>query len=287
MAKDVGSGQAASGSKPISGTNGRGPLKTPIQGTPISDLSTRLNALEGVNEDMAAFLAHNWQRFFGALCVVLLGVVLYHQYQGTQAARHSEAAQRFEEAQRQFRRVVMPESPPEGTDAAKDAEAQSATLFEQLKLLESSQGENFYGKVAGLYRAQTLIDQGRPDEAESALQDYKWRSFEGIRAAKTTADVKNNPLEDELAALLEARALISKADDTERLKGRALLSGLVLGGRFLNLEALLALYRISESAEQRKEADDRATELLAVRPELREIIQTQLSASGIALKESK
>ena len=287
MAKDVGTREEVTSTKKVAGTNGRGVLKTPIQGTSIEDLSTRLNALEGVNEDMATFLAHNWQRFFGALCVVLLGVVLYHQYQGTQDARHSESAQRFDEARRQFGRVVAPEAPAEGTDAVKDAESQSATLLEQLKLLESSQGDNFYGKVAGLYRAQTMIQQGHPAEAETALQDYKWKSFENIRTAKRTADVKDNALETELAALLEARALISKGDETETLKGRNLLVGLVLGGRFLNLEALLALYRISETPEHRKEADDRATELITARPELHEIIQSQLAGAGIAVKESK
>jgi hypothetical protein len=278
---------------PVGGRNGHaGALKA--QGASVEELSKRLSEIEGVNEDMAMFLAANWQRLVGGLFVILLVAVLFYQYRNTQATRMSDASQRFEAASSQFGKILLesrkPESSkPEEGAAAKDGsktddfQKSETALMEQLKLLQSTQSDSVYGRLAQLYQAQTAIVSGDFGTAREQLSKFRTSTFAGVQKAKTSAEVKNSDLLDELATMEQARLLLAESKDQPSPQARELFRGLALGGRFLNLEALLALFRTASQADQSDQAKQTAQELLAVRPELRDIVSTQLGANGISL----
>lgn len=260
------------------GTNKSG--RTPLRGSSIDELSARLGEIEGVNEDLATFLAHNWQRFLGALCVVLLAVVLYYQYRGTQAARMGEASSRFEDVTKQLSRVTEPAADVKPEEKEKDI----ATLFEQVRALESAQRGNIYGQLAGLYAAEGYRAKGEFDKAEGELAKYDWKQFSDINTAKKSSEVTKNSLTAELAAFLFVRIQLVKGEQN-LTQARKVLKSIVLGGRFLNLEALIVLFRLSESPEQTAASVETARALLAARPELRESVDTQLGGLGINLDD--
>ncbi|MFN8389261.1 MAG: hypothetical protein U0136_03120 [Bdellovibrionota bacterium] len=280
--------------------NGAG--RTPIDGASIDDLSKRLGEIEGVNQDMAMFLAHNWQRFVGGVFVVMLIAVLVNQYRNTQETRMADAAQRFELASTEFGKLLSaqaaekeakapdaakPPADPAHPDKAADAKpaaANDSVLFEQLKLLQSTQSDSIYGRLAGLYAAQARISERNFDAARAELAKLDTKKFASISQAKTSAQVKNNDLVDELAALQSARLAIEEGkaapDELQRQ-----LTGLVLGGRFTNLEALLILFRASGTPEQRAAASNAAKSLFQARPELRDIVTSQLASAGISIED--
>ncbi len=258
--------------------NGGRHQRTEIQGASIDDLSHRLSAIDGVNEDTALFLAHNWKRFLGALGVLILAVVLYYQYKGTQHARLGEAAQRFDEASRGLAKMngATPEAPVD--------EKTRGAFFEQLKLLETSNRDSLYGKISGLYAAEAYIIQKEYPAAEAALAKYDSASYAAITAPKNSAEAEKSPVQAELAALLKARLMIARGD-TDLAPARKHLTGVALGGRVMNHEAHLARLRIITTPAAHAEAKKTASSLLTARPELREIITSQLSTAGFSVGE--
>ena len=269
--------------------NGRGspgtPPRTELQGASIDDLSTRLGAIQGVNEDMATFIAHNWQRFVGGLVVVLLGVVLYYQYKNAQDSRTGEASQRFEVAAKGYADLTQAETPPAPNAPPDDpADSQKATVesvSEQLRSLQSSHADSVYGKFAGLYAAQIAIEAKNFPAAADALSKFNTSRYQTLTKAKRSSEVTDSQVVDELAALERGRLFL--AQDASREEGRRLLAGIVYGGRFVNLEAALVLFRTSRTPEEKKAALDTVTGLIAARPELTEIFRTQLAGDGVTL----
>jgi hypothetical protein len=274
------------------------------------ELAEHLKSVEGPEHDIAMLLALNWQRLLGALALVLLAVWLVGEGMESSQKRKAEAAQYFSGVQQSFASLVDEASAPEAAgegkntepeerkenaeqagkqDSAKDSNdaiARARTSFnDNLSLLEESFQGNVYAELAGLYRALESMEQSDIKKAREVLSPFKVET--GLLPRK--GDKKGLAQEDfsrELAALLYARVmLLDPAQNRAEL--RSYVKGLVENASFINIEALVFLFRLSDSSgsspEEREEALLVARKLSEARSELREAISLELSSMGLSL----
>ena len=200
----------------------------------------------------------------------------------------ADAAQRFELATAQFQQLLRGGVDAHALDSSAEnkeasAEKAEAVLGEQLKLLASTQSDSIYGKLANLYSAQAAINAKRFSAARAELAKFNPGQFAAVVKARSTVEAKSTDLLQELAALENGRLLIAEGE-RPLSEAQKQLKGLVLAGRFTNLEALLVLFRIGSAPEEHADAVRTANDLLTARPELRALISSQLSQNGISLE---
>ena len=274
-------------------------------GASIDDLAVRLNKVEGVEEDTAAFIANNWRRILGLMGLVLVLVWVSHLYRDAKDRQSGNSSSQFLEVASQFERAVgiATESQPAADPQAADGEGEvvkeltpeqiadaKAKLLGQIPALANADRKGIYGVSAELYRAVFELQNGNFAEARESLARAKVGPIPAMKlsAAKVLplAETKDITLTMELAQLIRGRIEVGEGD-LER--GRKSLLELVRAGRYLNLEALLAYARtgslLPEAAakDSVSEVTKLAQELLAARPELRESVERTLAEEGIPL----
>ncbi|MCB0324302.1 MAG: tetratricopeptide repeat protein [Bdellovibrionales bacterium] len=250
------------------------PTNEPKQGASVDDLGRRFTA-SSEDQDFARTMAENWQKLLGALVVVLLAVWLYEEFQSAAERRRAEASGRFSALQATFADLEKSE--------AKDGDAPSpaVVLQDTITQLSSSDAETVYAQLAPLYSAQAALSQGSLEAARGTLQQFGVADPAAIPAGTTVLEPKQ--FISELAALLYARLLV-KDPNVERQAAASYAATLAERARFVNVEALLLLYRIAETEEARASAKEKARELIAARPELATTIQREFASAGASLE---
>lgn len=261
----------------------------------INELASRLGAIQGVDEDTANFIAQNWSKLLGSLVIVMLIIVVSHKYRDALEARRGSAAEQFADIRQLYESLVVQrtdgspeESSPEAKEPAKplspEAERELEAKFTgKLPALENTDRGNIYGSFAGLYRVAEQLRKKDVAGARESLAKTRVADYTAVKKVLTISETQATSLPEELGALLAAR--------TELLDGKLDRAGemfarIVRGARFANLEALIALKRMAELPNSPVRLDsvrDLSTELLAARPELREVVTKALQEQGLAL----
>ncbi len=249
----------------------------PKTGSTLDELANRIGESD-LEPDLARQLAENWQKFFGAMVLVLLGVWLLGEFRTASQKEREDASFRFQNTQDAYLELVG-EATMEGEgDSSID---KAKTVFnENVTLLEKGSSGSVYERLAPLYLAQASIDAGEVEKAKAILSKYGIDTPNDIPAEQSVNSVEQ--FVGELASLLYARVLtISSAED--RQAQREYLSALCERSRFVNIEALLLLYRTAQNAEEKDSAKSLATKIVTARPEIANAIKDAFSSLGVAL----
>lgn len=219
----------------------------------------KLARAEGVDHDLASALAQNWQRVLGGFLSVLLAVWVYGEYKSAKENRLAEASKRFAQVQETLEKLQ------EGEDKDKLVKL----LADNVTALKTTFDGTSYSELADLYQAASLRSQDKYEEAE--------KSFRQLFQLPSSKELDRNDLIRELAGLGLARTLIDqqKTDDAQ-----IILSQLIKSSKVVNVEALIALARISEQPEV---VEGLAKELKNSRPELGEQVDKEMVPFGINL----
>lgn len=260
---------------------GQGP-----QNTAVEELAERLGAIQGVSEDTAEFIARNWQKILGAMTVTVLAVLVFGLYRKNVERREGEASQRFQLAAEGFLGTAKMSDPgSNGADANNSGEQvdKLRAARDGFEFLSKSYSDGAYGKLSNLYLAELSKREGKLDLVEDQVKKFSYQQYRSIKEAQSVADVTKSDLFDELAALKFARTLLDSVEAAKKTEAREYLTGLAYGGKFVNAEALLALFRSAANEDEKKAAFKVADSLLSKRPLLRESVTNTLSAEGIAI----
>lgn len=258
------------------------------KGASLDDLETRLHS-GGMDEDIATVIAHNWRKAVGAAVVVVIGVWLFETYRAMQRTKLGEAAEQFSTMQSEFAKALA--SNAFAPSAGAEGESVRGALDSQLQVLKSEISGTSYGKFAELYRAQSALQRGDYEGARKALLNYDVVRFREFATPVAASELTRSDLFSELATMLAARTLIAeqaaKDSATPSPEAAQLLKGLVYGGRFLSLEALVALARYSSVVQLPADTDAKAvaTAYIAARPQLSELVYAELEKIGLTLRE--
>ena len=263
------------------------PENAPI-GASLDDLETRLHS-GGMDEDIATVIAHNWRKAVGAAVVIVIGVWLVETYRAMQRTKLGEAAEQFSTMQSEFAKALANNAFAAGAGA--EGESTRGALDSQLQVLKSEISGTSYGKFAELYRAQSALQRGDFEGSRKALLSYDVLRFREFAAPVSDSELNRSDLFSELATLLAARTMIAeqatKDSTTPSPEAAQLLKGLVYGGRFLSLEALIALARYSSVVQLPSETEAKAvaTAYIAARPQLSELVYAELEKIGLTLRQ--
>ncbi len=267
------------------------------------ELAERLRVSTGASDDVAENIAKNWQKIVGGIVVVLLGVWVWNEFQSAQVAKRAGAAEEFSEIQSLLTGIDFEKlgetkgdksadkkegekAEEKSADTAQDQQKSLVALQERLAALQSRFPESPYSKFAGLYESMIFLKQGDVVHAKQGLEKFNVNRFANLTSASADAGrIKPEEFNDEFAALLYARMLLAEGKDAADARKR--LIGLAYGGKVLNGEALLALYRISQTDAERAEAVDIAKAVVDKASlkdkEVAQNLKTQLLQVGIAL----
>lgn len=303
------------GTEDKTATSSKTPANDRQSTSDAEQLADHLRSIEGVDDDIAEVLANNWQRVLGALLLVLIAVVLVHQFRGAKATRQAGAAERLSATQRAYQGIInqpvdeapvdkapveQPESadPGAGDPETSDPEAgdpkaaaeqevektDAASTQEQIfdensgLLISTNQG-TVYADFAVLYQATRALRAGDFAEARSKLEQYQ------VKPPFPEGSISDRDvLISELASLLYARVQVAEGGDLSA--ARDYLKTLVSQRRLVALEALVMLIRLSNTDETLSESKALAKALQKRRPELADLVTRELNTMGITLDES-
>ena len=262
--------------------------------TQSNELSQHLSGLTGMGDDFAVLVAENWQRLLTMLVVVLVAVYVVGEFRSSRQKKLEDSSVRLAGAQEMFAALVSPDkdkpeqpeaksgeqAPAAGDKPADKPEDKAALLGQTVKLL-AGDGSGSYREIAALYQAQVALREGKPDGVIDALRRYDTKRFSSLKQPLKTAELRADGLFDEMAALLVARAQIARGDKSEDV--RMGLRGLVYGGSQTSIEALLTMARLAESDSEREEVRELGKSLSEARPELSDLLRSELALLGFAL----
>lgn len=266
--------------------------EVPVRSSDYNELAQRLRDTKGVDQDIAMLVAMNWQRILWGLVVVLLIVWLVGFWRESKDKALSQASQRLEDVQSAYASLVSSGSKetqnkdkPEEAAAAAQAdqeqrEKSERTFADNISLLRKQEG--VYGELAPLYEVAEEIQRGNWAAAKEQLAHYSPENYIE-RLNKASAALNEQTFVSELAALIYLRLLAAEGA-TDQAVLRSKLSKLAAAGRFVNVEAVIMLFRLSTDGAQRLEAENAAKELAASRPDLAETLKVELGNQGVALR---
>jgi hypothetical protein len=249
----------------------------------VDELAERLKAANA-DPTVAALILDNWQRTVGTIAIVVLGFWLYNEYQARQTEQVGELSHRFDEARRSLVTLTIEKEVTKPDPAKPEVEEKAkADLASALKgdddafdLLKTTGSGTAYSTFAETYRALSSAYQGNTEEALEKLKSFKPEQYFSAAEPTPSQQVHGINVTQEAAALLAAR--IQAAKDVEL--ARKQLSGLALSAQFVNSEALLSLFRLAQTAEQRAAAEAVAHRVIQARPEQLDQIQSDLGQFG-------
>lgn len=246
------------------------------QGASVDELAQRIMESGVVKEDTANFIALNWQKFAGLIVLAILFVFLFNQYNTTQTQRSYDASQRLDSVAENFNKYLVDDADTKKTEDNKDLNL----MLENVKAIETTHSDLSYAKFALLYKVAADIKSKNFDSANSDLIKFDTTGLLSVSLPKKSSEVEKNDILQELAALMKIRLLIAEGKQEPLLINQNLRS-LIYGSRFVNIEAILLLNRIAsanpEAIAFTKETTD---QILSVRPEMKEILNTSLTQEG-------
>lgn len=253
----------------------------------LDELSDRLRSAKEGDEDIGEWIATNWQKLLGSLAVVLLVVYVYGRWQEAEGRKLGEAAQSFQEAQRAFGELTVDQAGTKPDKKADQEESQSPdmqqkTFDDNLGLLMSSYSDTRYGDFSPLYLAAAELKKGEFEAARNRLKKLGIDRFQGSGTARARS-LNEDVFISELASLVYARLLIAEGK-APQAEIRQILGNLVSNARFANLEALIIMFRTSETPEHLDEAKEAAKKLSTSRPDLADTIKNELGNLGVSLE---
>jgi hypothetical protein len=198
-----------------------------------SSLYDELLETPGLSEDTAEILARNWKKLLSLLFIILAVVVIVGEFQASQKRKEEEASLQFAAIQKIF---------------SSDELEEKAKFQQNLSLLQESYSDSIYSRLGYLYYAALNIIQGGNEEAKSKLMPL-------IQSPPSSNSKQQLPKQFiyELASLLYAKSYLSgEMPNVE--EARMHLSNLSLNSQLVTIDAILTLYRISETDSERNEA---------------------------------
>jgi hypothetical protein len=271
----------------------------PAKASSYDELAGRLRDTKGVDQDIAVLLALNWQRVLWGLAIVLLVVWLVGFWKESREKAASQASKRFEDVQAAYSAIVGKQakdvesetkgdgekSGEQNSEALKEDQSReeqiARTFVDNISLLKKQEG--VYGELVPLYQAAEEIQHGKWDNAKQQLSQYGSEKYLEQLNPAVSRPLTEQVFVSELAALIYLRLLIAEGN-TDQAVIRAKLSKLVNAGKFVNVEALIMLFRISTGAQERLEAENAAKELASSRPDLAEMLKVELGNQGIGIR---
>ncbi|HQH28447.1 MAG TPA: hypothetical protein PLP17_13700 [Oligoflexia bacterium] len=272
------------------GSSGAAEQPIGAKSSSLDELAGRLTETTGINQDTAMLLAVNWQRLLWGLVVVLLVVWLAGYWKESRERAQGKLAEDFQNLQDAYTALGVSEPAPDAARDKADTPEQANSAESKLRAFKDnieriSHGAGTYRELGLLYRVADEVSRGEFESARVHLEPYRvedylsrLKSQDAAKAKAVDADV----LAAEMASLLYLRLLIGEGK-AEPAQIRAKLQDLVAGARFVNVEALIMLFRVGADAASRKEAQEAARKLAAERSYLAETIKSELGAMGIRL----
>lgn len=251
-------------------------------GTSVDELAERLISSGVEKKDTALFLAHNWKKFAGLAGVFLLVFLLSNQYKSTQLKRSYDASQKLESISNSFQQLLINDFAKDttGTDSQKDINI----ILENIKAIETSNSDLDYSRLANIYKLALEIKRGEFEQARAELVKFNTSNLFNNTNVKSTKEVSKNNIFDELAALQSLRLEIKEGkSDIGTILER--IRSLIYSSRFVDIEAILLLARISENTEQKQFTKETIDNFVSIRPENREILANSLSQEGFSYLE--
>ncbi len=245
----------------------------------VDELADRLRAANA-DPTIANLILDNWQRTIGTIAIVFLGFWLYNEYQAKQSEQVGELSRRFEEARRSLLTLTVeretPAEPAKSEEEKNDLETGIKGADEAFKLVGSQGGGTAYSTFAEIYRSLASAYQNNAYEALADLKKFNLEQYYGATEPSASMPVKGINVTNEVAALLAARLTAAKDQDLARKQ----LSGLSLSAQFVNCEALISLFRLAQTTEQKSQAESIAKKVVLARPEQLDMIQSDLAPFG-------
>ena len=247
----------------------------------VDELADRLRAANA-DPTLVSILLDQWQRAVGTIAIVLLGFWLYNEYQARQTEQVGELSRRFDEARRSLVTLTVEREAPENQDPAaaeqakKDLDTAIKGANDTFDLLKTTGSGTAYSNFAEIYSGLTAAYQGQPEEAIKRLAVFKPEQYFSATEASASAPVHGAAVTQEAAALLTARLGAEKDPELARKQ----LSSLALSAQYVNSEALLSLFRLIQTGEQRTVAEAVAHKVVLARPEQLDQIQSDLAPFG-------
>lgn len=250
------------------------PTSAPKPGSSLDDLAERISHSDA-EPDLARQLAENWQKFFGAMVLVLLGVWLLGEFRAASQLEKEDASFRFQSVQEAYLTLAGETASGESESAEKARQV----FNENLTVLKKGNSGSVYEELAPLYEAQSAIEAGNLEQAKATLSALGVSTAEGIPTSESVDSIEQ--FVGELASLLYARVLTMSEGD--RTVERNYISALCTRARFVNLEALLLFYRSSQTEAEQEAAKAAAKKIMSARPELADSIRGTFEGLGVAL----
>ena len=265
----------------------------------VDELAERLRAANA-DTTLTTIILDNWQRTVGTVAIVFLGFWLYNEYQAKQNEQIGELSRRFDEARRSLVTLTVDrpaedaaaaaeatdpaakKEPPAGDAAAKaeqtkkDLDAAVKGANDTFDLLQTTGSGTAYSTFADTYRALASAYRGESAEAVNRLKVFKPEKYFTATEPTASQQATGTSVTAEAAALLTARLNADQNLDLARQQ----LSALSLSAQFANSEALLSLFRLSETEDQKTAAISVARRVIIARPEQLDQIQADLAPFG-------
>ena len=230
-----------------------------------NNFADNLKTVEGLNDDLADYIAKNWKKLVWAVVIAIVAVLLIGKYRDSVLQKERLAAHRFSEARELF------------TDL-KDEVA----FNDKLSSLKESYSSTVYADLGTLYLASADIKKAKYADAREKLKEFDIESYKNQTEFQVNRRLNKNILTRELAALVYARSIISEGADLTEAK--TILRGLTKTGSFANVEALIVLLRLASSEQERQEVIALAKEITEKRPEFLNQVNQEFTSLGAKLE---
>lgn len=283
----VASQQNSTEQEPLESKKEEAPSRAPE--VPVQDLADRLREVDGVSDDVAEKLAQNWQRYLGAIVVVVLIVWAVNGYQKGRQKMLDEAAFGFVQAQNAFSALSSTDTrraDDSGEEApGEDTQDGSERAFKDtMGLLASNSGSGVYSQLARVYQAAATAKGGKYDEALSQLQSFPVGQYSSVAKTLPAQRISQEQFVNEVAALMGLKIQLLQNPDNVQKVWPALVS-LARGSQLVCIEAMITAFRVSDGPEQRGVVISLAQELAETRPAYRDLIQGELRQFGVNLEK--
>lgn len=264
-----------------------------------NELVDQLKLVGGMSDDFAERLARNWKKLLGVAFLLICGVWLGGAMREGHKRKQAKEADQFASAQDFFSAAFLSQSSTESSDPSlastttpftQDNERKARALRDRLTLIEKSGSGPVYNTLATLYLAVIDLEQGNFKQARQRVQAYDINHYKGLHTLSEKKEKLSLTFIDELATLIYIRTLIADPpggpEKANLSEARDRLIGLAYGSPSVCVEAVVTLYRIADTQDEQKQAVKVARDLVASRPELREILAAEFSNFGVGLVES-
>lgn len=259
----------------------------------VDILSARLHRITGLSEETTKVIANEWKKAVGTVAVVLIAVALFKQYKVSTLRQSEESALVLSNIQAQYASLltsgdINSESSKPGTEESRPnsdpqtLRARAAISFrDNLALFSRHKSNPSFQDIGLIYHALDKIESGDIPGGRSTLQkDMRIAVGSTLVEPSPSKLITHSDFTKELGKLLLIKTSLRDsnaniAEIRERLKQVAFESQMV------SVEAIVMLFRLCSSTEDRVVASEVMNKVLAVHPEFSELLQSEAKSYGI------